>query len=560
MALAVVAIAVAWLYWNRPAHADLAGYVPADCVAFIEANDFTEVANGIERSDAWEALAGPIGARRSLVVNRWLIRLAHWTGIGSADAVLIARAQMAVVFTGASANAADTTLTIKPLGALVIETHTTQRRIRSVMERHLDEFARRSFGQPALVRKQIDGVDLVTWSSADGARHIISAFVGTVVIVGNDETAVLRCADVRRGKLSSLASNQQLAEMRRKVGASGAALFGFIPKAGIKPILQAWILRLAGSTQEATTVTQIFADTFGGLIDGLACSSRFTENGAEDRCFLALSEGVAGKLRSSVVPEDQGLTRNLSFVPSDAYSVSLYHFRDLESFWRDLNALVSSRSDVLAAIAARPLLRSLFKPYGIEDPDSFVRAVGARVETIRLEKNSPSVLVAEAFDRPSLRKLAQKRLGAAFKTESVGDADVMLSTSDSWAAGFADNQFLIGPGEAVRRCLQAKAQSQTLTSADAFRRSLSLIDVSLPITALTFTDDRHAAISFVELFSPHERSAFSTNAAAITDASRSVPYAVSVTILKDEGFEWTARSSFGLLGSLVVTFGPEKTP
>jgi hypothetical protein len=174
-----------------------------------------------------------------------------------------------------------------------------------------------------------------------------------------------------------------------------------------------------------------------------------------------------------------------------------------------------------------------------------------------LEENSPAVLVTEAFDRQGLRKVAQQRLGAKTKTESVGDFELMLSSSDNWAAGFPDNHFLIGPADAVRRCLQAKAQSQSLTSTDAFRKSQRLVDVSLPITVLTFVNDQHTAISFVELFSEHERSAFSTSATAIDEASRSLPYAVSVVILKDAGLEWTARSSFGLLGSLLVTLMPE---
>jgi hypothetical protein len=244
-------------------------------------------------------------------------------------------------------------------------------------------------------------------------------------------------------------------------------------------------------------------------------------------------------------------------VPPGAHSVSLYHFRDVEGVWRDLNAIISSRADLVGAIAARPMLRSLLKPYGIEDADTFVHAVGTRIQTVRLEEGSPSVLVTETFDRQGLRKLAQQRLSAKPRTENVGEFELMLSSSDNWAASFADNHFLIGPAEEVRRCLQAKAQSQSLTSTGAFAKSESMVDVSLPITALTFTGDQHSAISFVELFSDHERSTFSTNANAVDEASRSLPYAVSVIIMKDAGLEWTSRSGFGLVGSLLVTLVPE---
>jgi hypothetical protein len=203
------------------------------------------------------------------------------------------------------------------------------------------------------------------------------------------------------------------------------------------------------------------------------------------------------------------------------------------------------------------MLRTLLKPYGIEDPDTFVHAVGPHLETIRLDDSSPSVLLAEALDRQSLRKVAQKRLGTRPVSENVGDVEVLISTSDKWAMSFADNDFLSGPADSVRRCLQAKAQSQSLSSVDSFRSAEHLVDVSLPLTVITFTNDQHAAISFVELFSQQDRPTFSTNATAVDQAVRSLPYAVSVTMLKDKGFEWTSRSAFGLAGSMVVALSPE---
>ena len=555
--LMAVVFVVVWLYWNRPTHTDMASYAPADSLALVEANDLTEVAQGIEGTQAWKALAGPIGAQVGPLPNRWLVRLARWTGIGSTEAVLMSRSQVAVVFTGAEANQSGATLTIKPLATLIIETHTTQKRMRPTLEAHIGDLARRVYGEPVFARKQIDGIDLSLWSTADGARHIVAAFADTVAIIGNDESSVMHCLEARRGKRAALAGERQLDDLRKKVDATNATVFGFVSKPGVKSLLQAFALYRSGSSTDAVTVARIFSDTLGNLVDGLGWSSKFVDGMVEDRASIILAQGVADKLRGSFVPEDNLVLADLPFVPPDAHSVSLYHFRDVEGLWRDLNSIVASHADLIGAIAARPMLRSLLKPYGIEDPDTFVHAVGTRIQTVRLEESSPSVLVTEAFDRPGLRKLVQQRLGVKPKTESVGEFELALSVSDNWAASFPDNHFLIGPAEAVRRCLQTKVQSQSLTSTDAFRKSQRLVDVSLPITALTFISDQHAAISFVELFSQHERSTFSTSASAIDEASRSLPYAVSVTILKDTGIEWTSRSAFGLVGSLLVTLFPE---
>jgi hypothetical protein len=552
--LLVAAFVVGWLFWNRAVRTDMATYAPADCVAFVEANDLTAVAHGIEGTQAWNALAGPVGAPSSLLPNRWLIGVARWTGIGSAEAILMARSQVAIVFSGAEANQSGPTLTIKPLATLVIETHTTQRRMRPTLEQHIEDLARRVYGQPVLSRKQIAGVDLSEWSSADGSRHLVVAFADTVAIIGNDEPAVLHCLEARQGKRAALAGEKQLDDLRKRLDAQHANVFGFVAKRGVKALLRAFALRGA-SKPEDLTASQIFSDTLGSLIDGLGWSSKFVDGMVEDRSSIALSQGVADRLRSSFVPEDKLSLNDLPFVPADAHSVSLYHFRDVEGVWRDLNAVIASHADIIGAIAARPVLRGILKPYGIEDAEVFVHAVGTRIQTIRLEENSPAVMFTEAFDRQALRKLVQQRLGPKPGTENVGDFELILSSTDNWSASFADNHFLMGPAEAVRRCLQAKSKS--LTSTDAFRKSQRLVDVSLPITVLTFVSDQHAAISFVEIFSEHERSAFSTGATAINEASRSLPYAVSVVMLKDAGLEWTSRSSFGLVGSLLVKLTPE---
>ena len=533
----------------------MAAYVPADCLGFIEANDLVELADGISNSEAWTKLAAQLGAKSNLLPNRWLIRLARWTGIGSSDAVLLARSQFAFVFTDIQKSEVGSTLNVKPLASLIIETHTMQRRMRPTIEKYVEEFAR-SHGLTSMVRKQIEGADLADWSSPDGARHIIATFVRTTAIIGNDESSVLKCLGVHNGKTASLAGSQQLSQMRQQLNALDAPLFGYITKSGVKPVLTAWALDRFRLSPNATVFAPMFSNILATVIDGLGWTSRFTDGGSEDRCFLSLSAGVADKLRADTVPETRASDDEMSFVPANAASVSVYHFRDPDGVWRNLNAVLASHADVAGAILARQGLRSLFPPYGINDPDTFVRSVGTRLETIRLEDNTPSVLVADAFDRPGLRKSTQETIGSAVKSENFGDAEIFLSTSNSWAESFVGNRFLIGPAEQLRSCIQASTQGQSLSSINAFKRAQKLVDLSMPIIVLTLADDRRAAISFVELFAQSERPAFSANASSIDSASRSLPYEVSVTMLKQDGFEWSSRSSFGLLGSIAVRFAP----
>src|SRR5205807_262379 len=87
----VLGASCAWIYWNRPRSADLAAYIPLDCLAFVEIDSPSELIEQIQQTDAWKELADPIGVHSLSKRDRWLIGLARWTGIGSADEVLLAR-------------------------------------------------------------------------------------------------------------------------------------------------------------------------------------------------------------------------------------------------------------------------------------------------------------------------------------------------------------------------------------------------------------------------------------------------------------------------------------
>jgi len=237
--LLIVAALGVWLYRNRPVHADLASWAPADSLAFVEINDLTSVTGGIQSTKAWKAFAPLLGSPSNLAPNRWALGLARWTGIGSADALLFARAQVAVVLNGAEGAESGSTLVIKPLLTFIIETHTSQWRMRAAVERHLEDIARKNFGNPVAVRKQMQGVDLQEWQSEDASRKIVVAFVNTTVIVANDEASVLHSIEAGAGRRATLKDGSDLQDVRGATEASNAAAFGFVSQSGVKSLLQA---------------------------------------------------------------------------------------------------------------------------------------------------------------------------------------------------------------------------------------------------------------------------------------------------------------------------------
>ena len=559
--LLIVAAVSAWFYGNRPTHADLSAWAPADSLAFVEINDLAAVGGGLEQTKAWKVFGPLLGSPAHLAPNRWWTRLARWTGIGSADALLFARAQVAIVLNGAEGAENGSTLVIKPLLTFIIDTHTSQWRMRAAVERHLEDLARKNFGNPVALRKQIQGVELQEWQSEDASRRIVAAFVNTTVVVANDESSVLHSIEATVGRRATLKDDPELQRMRQATEVPNPAAFGFLSQTGVKSLLQAYILNAEnrrGVSDDSLTKARLFADTFGGLVKHAGWTAKFIDGEVEDHCSIGLADGVTDKLRVSLVPDRGPDLTELWFVPPDVHSFSIYKFHDGASVWTDLNAVVSSHADLVGAIAARPLLRNLLKTYGIDDPDSFSRGIGTRVQTIRLEEDSPAVLIADVFDRPALEKAVKERLGKNPEIEKLGDADLLVSSTDNWTAGFVANSFLIGPGEDVRRCLQARTSSQSALSSDSFRQAQKIVDVSLPLTAVTFTNDSRAAISFTEAFSSQPRSIFSTNAPAIDQGAHMLPLAVSVLMVKNGSIDWTSRSSFGIGGSIATLLFPEK--
>jgi hypothetical protein len=553
-------MAAGWLYWSRVPTSDLAVWAPADSLAFIEVNDPGGLLEGVQQTVAWKSLGPLLRAPDSLAPNKWLARLARWTGIGSPDAILFARSQVAVVLSGAEGTQSGSTLIIKPLLTLIVETHTSQRRVRGAVEQHLEETARRDFGNPVLVRKQVEGVELEEWQSEDGARRIVASFINTTLVIGNDEGAVLHSVAAGTGRRAALHNQAEFEETRRASNSASSAVFGFVSQAGVKSLLQAYALNTQSRgaiSSDAITGARLFADTFGAIVKQVGWTARFTNGAVEDHCSVVLADGVTDKLRVSMAPDRGPDLTQLPFVPPGTQSVSVYSFHDSAGVWNDLNAVISSHADLVGAIAARPVMRSLLSAYGISDADSFARGIGTHLQTIRGEGASPAVLVGEVFDRPSIEKAFAARFGKDPKTEKFAAADLILAP-DNWTAAFLQNSFLLGPGEDVRRCLQAYANAQSISSTQPFRQAQRFVDVSLPLTAVTFTNDSRAAVSFVDAFSHEDRSAFSSKAAAISEAANALPLAMSALTVKEGRFEWISRSSFGIGGAVATSLLPEK--
>jgi hypothetical protein len=561
--LALLIILAIWIWWNRPQKVDMTAYVPADSLIYLEANDLPDIAGGLISTDAWKALAPMAGIKSNLGNLGWLSRLASWTGIGPADGVVLSRAQIAVTVLGLDAADAGDTLKIKPRYALVVETHTGESRARSAVENRVGDFARRVYESPRVEQKEVDGAKFTTWIAPDDERRIVAAVMGSVAIIGNDEETVLACLAVRRNERPSLAGSPQVEEMRRRVSGSDALAFGYVSPDGAARLLEMAATVYAGQISSDPRAQSAAASMLPPLakkiLGGAGWSARLSDGVVEDRYFLGLQNDLSARLQSTLATERQTALKAGELLPAAVYSLSRYNYRDPAQAWRGLNSAIASQADTLGAVLLTRLLDASLKPYGIEEPDAFLRAIGSEIVTARLDDSgSSTVTIVEVLDEKTLTDFVGKRLGAKPRVEVIGDAQMLVANNEKQdASSFVGGRLIMGTSESVRRCLEARRLNQTLAAAEDFQRTMRLISANDSANVVTFTEDQYQARTFITAIAAQRgMSERPVNELKLEEALKGLRYAVSETRIVNGGFEKKTRSSFGQFGSLASQFAP----
>jgi len=561
--LALILILAIWLWWNRPRKVDMTAYAPADSLIYLEANDLPDIAGALISTDAWKALAPAAGIRSDFGNIGWLSRLASWTGIGPADLVVLSRAQIAITVLGFDAADAGETLKIKPRYAVIVESQTGESRTQYAIEKRVGDFARRAYGEPRVEQKETDGVKFTIWIAPDGERRIIAAVTGSLAIIGNDESAVEACLAVHRNERPSLKDNAQLKEMRGRVGGNDALAFGYVSPEGAARLLEIAATAYAGQISPDPRAQSAAASLLPALtkkiLGAAAWSAHLSQGAIEDRYFLSLQNDLATRLQTALATEQSTNSTASELLPADTYSLSRYSYRNPADAWHGLNTAITSQFDTLGAILISRLLDASLKPYGIEEPDNFLRAIGPEIVTARLtDFGSSTVTVVQVRDEKPLRDFVAKRLGAKPRSETIGEAEMLISNNEKHdAASFVNQHLILGKADEVRRCLQARASKQTLADTDEFRRTTQLIDPSKPANVVTYTEDHAPAQTFIlAIGAQHGVRERPLNETELDNALGKLRYAATETQLIDGGFERRTSSSFGMFGTLAAQFVP----
>lgn len=559
-------LAVAWLWWERPERVELAAYVPQDSLVYIEADSLPDILAALTSTEAWHTLAPAAGVGANVGRLGWLTRFAGWTGIGSAESVVLARAQVAVAVIGVDAKEGrDLALEISPRVVIVAETHASEARARATVMKFVGDFARKAYGDPKFEQTERGGVKFSIWTAPAGGKKIVAAFAGSAVFVGNDESAVEACLAAHRGERAALSGDPELGGMRQRVGAQNALAFGYVPQGSAPKLTQLAALVLASrSSTDAraqSALAIVLPQLAGRLLGGAAWSAKIVNRAIEDDYYFALSSDLTSRLAVALEASPDASFHSAEYLPADVHQLTRYNFSEPEETWRGINAVISSELDPTFAPFAGAFLSKSLEPFGVETPREFLRAAGPEIATARLDAEGDELaFVAAVRDEKALRSLIDKRLGAGARTEHVGNAEMRVSSdAERGAASVFEKHVILGSEDVVRRCLEARSAGKSLASTDAFKTPLGFASQSgaqSPIVSLT--DDREQARRFVSLAAP--RRAANSNApdaAAFARAVAALPFTVSVTRLATDGVERKTLSPFGQFAAIALQFAPD---
>ncbi|MGH9882319.1 MAG: hypothetical protein ACRD6N_12855, partial [Pyrinomonadaceae bacterium] len=426
----------------------MATYAPANSLVYLESNSLGNVATTITRTDAWKTLSPSLGTtnRRSLP---WFARFAAWTGIGPIQTVVAARAQVAVVILDLGTSEEGDTLKVRPEAAILIETHTSARRIKPAVEQTLKRLAEGAYGTPAFRRASNNGVEYMIWTAPTGSRQIVATVADSLVIIGNNEAALDACLAVRRGQRASIQNDPELQRMRRSLASDQALAFGFVSSANAARLAAVATPLLFGRRETDRGFDRLISSAAAKIVRTIGWSSFQFNDAIEDRYLFTLEPSVMSRLRPAFDAANGDPPFEL--LPDRVYSISEYKFADPLEAWESCKDAALSRLDALSAVVVNSLLKSALLTYGVDDPEKFLTLVGPKVLTVRLHPAAErSVLVAAVRNEQALQQLVTQKLGGNPRHETFGTVEILQSQDEETAAAFVNGYLLMGPPAAVR--------------------------------------------------------------------------------------------------------------
>ena len=553
LVLLLVVIAAAWLWFNRPSAIDLATYAPADSLLYVELNNPSDLVRAIQQTDVWKA-AAPITHSKPSSDNRVAMAAAR-AGIGPIEAVLFARAQIALVVVNLNAAEQDDTLRVKPEFALIAETHTSGWRTKPVVTSAVKHLAGFVYGATNCSERSGDA-EYIECSIAGTERKIIGAIEGTLVVVGNTENAVRRCLEAKRGTRPNILSDPELVRVRSSLVSDQTLGFGYISASNSAKLFSwaapLWMRRAPGDLQ----LEQLLAVSAGKILRGVAWTAVASGGGIEDRYLFSLEPEVASRLQPAfeTAQRDENIWK---LVPEGFQSLTIYRSKEPAVAWRSLGSAVALKLDALPAVLFGTLLKSSLTPYGIGDPKEVLTTLAPPLLTLRPSVAvEGSVLVARVTDEARLKRSLAQEFFKADNGQIVNGIQSQLDPELEFSAVFSDGYVLLGQTQNMQSCLEALLRSEAMNSANKIKQESQESSAAI----LTYANDELRLRNFIAtLMMLQGRRLSAEELAKLQNSVRDYTFSSTETRLGSASIERKTRSAFGQFSTFVSMLQSDAT-
>lgn len=496
--------------------------VPADALVYMETQDLGKALRAVTENEAFRNAA------------------ASQPDLSKVDGVRFAVAVTGFEGARQDLNEEQAIGNIIPRFVAVAETNAWNYQAVSLAENQIGEFINDVYGGGIELQTspKHDGKYMV-WSAQDG-RKAYGLVIGSLILFGNDESAIEKCVAVRSGQAPSIADNPKLPP-------ADSLAAGYVAPDGVAQIANIATLQLAiGAGEEEEVrgfIARVLPEVIRKSITEATWTAKKTEQGIEDTYTFATSPEV-GKVISETVRRSDGTPDiDFRFIPADIVAATRYDLANPQVAWRSIVLTAQNQTDGLSGGVIGAFSGALFESYGVERPEEFLASVGDTIVTLRFDTDGENVVaIAKAKDLEKLKGSLAKEIKLNAQPEKIDGADVWKSEDGSLIFAVAGENVLLGDAEGVQKCLRAAAVDQNTVFRERFAAA-----ANSPAPAVTVASDSDPAAALVTVLSSRRNE----NEPLVQRFQIS-------TSFTPNGIQRVEVSDFGLIGSVVEQLARER--